>query len=67
MVEISASILTVEKGREAETFLTLEKSKIDYFINRFWRALIPDKSIPLTNKEPQNAINLFSFFYMHFP
>lgn len=31
MVEISASILTVEKGREAETFLTLEKSKIDYF------------------------------------
>ena len=43
------------------------KSKIDYFINRFWRALIPNKSIPLTNKEPQNAINLFSFFYMHFP
>ena len=31
MVEVSASILTVEKGREAETFLTLEKSKIDYF------------------------------------
>ena len=28
MVEVSASILTVEKGREAETFLTLEKSKI---------------------------------------
>ena len=31
MVEISTSILTVEKGREAETFLSLEKSKTDYF------------------------------------
>ena len=31
MVEVSASILTVEKGREAETFLALEKSKTDYF------------------------------------
>ena len=31
MVEISTSILMVEKGREAETFLALEKSKTDYF------------------------------------
>ena len=31
MVEISTSILTVEKGSEAETFLSLEKSKTDYF------------------------------------
>lgn len=31
MVEISTSILTIEKGREAETFLSLEKSKTDYF------------------------------------
>lgn len=34
MVEVSASILTVEKGREAETFLTLEKSKIGLFSHR---------------------------------
>ena len=26
MIEISTSILTVEKGKEAETFFTLEKS-----------------------------------------
>lgn len=31
MVEVSTSILTVEKGKEAETFLALEKSKTDYF------------------------------------
>lgn len=31
MVEISTSILTVEKGKEAETFFALEKSKTDYF------------------------------------
>lgn len=31
MVEVSTSILTVEQGKEAETFLTLEKSKTDYF------------------------------------
>ena len=31
MVEISTSILTVEKGNESETFLALEKSKTDYF------------------------------------
>ena len=31
MVEISTSILTVEKGNEAETFFALEKSKTDYF------------------------------------
>ena len=31
MVEISTSILNVEKGKEAETFLALEKSKTDYF------------------------------------
>lgn len=31
MIEVSTSILTVEKGKEAETFLTLEKSKTDYF------------------------------------
>ena len=31
MIEISTSILTVEKGKEAETFFTLEKSKTDYF------------------------------------
>ncbi|MCI8273058.1 MAG: ribulose-phosphate 3-epimerase [Clostridia bacterium] len=31
MVEISTSILSLEKGREAEIFLALEKSKTDYF------------------------------------
>ena len=31
MVEISTSILSVETGNEAETFLLLEKSKTDYF------------------------------------
>ena len=31
MIELSTSILTVEKGKEAETFFTLEKSKTDYF------------------------------------
>ena len=31
MVEVSTSILTVERGKEAETFLALEKSKTDYF------------------------------------
>lgn len=31
MVEVSTSIQTVEKGKEAETFLALEKSKTDYF------------------------------------
>ena len=31
MVEISTSILTVEKGNESETFFALEKSKTDYF------------------------------------
>ena len=31
MVEVSTSILTVEKGKEAETLLALEKSKTDYF------------------------------------
>mgnify|MGYP002567354961 FL=1 len=31
MVEISTSILTMEKGKEAETLLALEKSKTDYF------------------------------------
>ena len=31
MVEVSTSILTVEPGKEAETFLALEKSKTDYF------------------------------------
>lgn len=31
MIEISTSILTVEKGKETETFLALEKSKTDYF------------------------------------
>ena len=31
MVEISTSILTVEKGNEAETFFSLEKAKTDYF------------------------------------
>ena len=31
MVEVSTSMLTVEKGKEAETFLALEKSKTDYF------------------------------------
>lgn len=31
MTEISTSILTVEKGKESETFFALEKSKTDYF------------------------------------
>jgi len=31
MVEISTSILTVEKGNEAEVFFALEKAKTDYF------------------------------------
>ena len=31
MVEISTSILTMEKGEEAETILALEKAKTDYF------------------------------------
>jgi len=31
MVEVSTSILSVEKGNEAETFMLLEKSKTDYF------------------------------------
>ena len=31
MVEVSTSILTMEKGKEAETLLALEKSKTDYF------------------------------------
>ena len=31
MIEISTSILTIEKGKEAETFFALEKSKTDYF------------------------------------
>ena len=31
MIEVSTSLLTVEKGKEAETFFALEKSKTDYF------------------------------------
>ena len=31
MAEVSTSILTMEKGKEAETLLALEKSKTDYF------------------------------------
>ena len=31
MVEVSTSILTVEKGNESETFFALEKAKTDYF------------------------------------
>lgn len=31
MIEVSTSILTVEKGKEVETFFSLEKSKTDYF------------------------------------
>ena len=31
MVEISTSILTIEQGNEAETILSLEKAKTDYF------------------------------------
>lgn len=31
MVEISTSILSVEKGKESETFFALEKAKTDYF------------------------------------
>lgn len=31
MVEVSTSILTMEKGNEADTILNLEKSKTDYF------------------------------------
>ena len=36
MVEISTSILSVEKGNEAETFMLLEKSKTDYFHIDVW-------------------------------
>ena len=31
MIEVSTSILTVEKGNESEVFFALEKSKTDYF------------------------------------
>lgn len=31
MVEISTSLLNIEKGKEAETILALEKAKTDYF------------------------------------
>ena len=31
MVEVSTSILSVQKSKEAETFLALEKAKTDYF------------------------------------
>ena len=31
MVEVSTSILTVEKGNESETFFALEKARTDYF------------------------------------
>ena len=31
MIEISTSILTVEKGSESEIFFALEKAKTDYF------------------------------------
>ena len=31
MIEISTSILTVEKGKEADVFFALEKSKTDFF------------------------------------
>ena len=31
MIEISTSILSVEKGNESETFFALEKAKTDYF------------------------------------
>ena len=31
MIEVTTSILTVEKGNEAEVFFALEKSKTDYF------------------------------------
>ncbi len=31
MVEISTSILSVQKGKEAQTFMALEKAKTDYF------------------------------------
>ena len=31
MVEISTSILTTVKGKEADTFFALEKAKTDYF------------------------------------
>jgi len=31
VIEISTSILTVEKGNESETFFALEKAKTDYF------------------------------------
>ena len=31
MIEISTSILNVEKGTESETFFALEKAKTDYF------------------------------------
>ena len=31
MVEVSTSILTVEKGEESKTFFALEVAKTDYF------------------------------------
>ena len=31
MVEVSTSILNIEKGKEADTFLKLEIAKTDYF------------------------------------
>ena len=31
MVEISTSILSTIKGKEAQTFMSLEKAKTDYF------------------------------------
>ena len=31
MIEISTSILNIEKGKESETILKLEKAKTDYF------------------------------------
>ena len=31
MVEVSTSILSVKKGKEAETFFALEQAKTDYF------------------------------------
>ena len=31
MYEVSTSILNIEKGRESETILNLEKAKTDYF------------------------------------
>lgn len=34
MIEVSTSILSVEKGKEAETFFAIEKSKIRLFSYR---------------------------------